>query len=151
VPLYRMRGLDDLRALVCPLCGETLSKYWMPRGNDVQAVLNATFVDYEIVSEWSFALARASIATQLTPVQVETMTMGALKRMVVGDVFERNDLAIKPAQVVVAQQGKAIPDRAPLLGLDKTRFRLQFRDTAPMSENDALETVRHRIRNRFKA
>lgn len=151
VPLYSMRGLDDLRASVCPLCGAVQRKYWMPKGKDVQAVLNATFVDYEIISEWSFALARASCATQLVPQQVATLTLGALKKQLVADLFERNGIAILPRQIVLTQQKKVIPDTTPLRTLDKARFRMQFQGDAPMSEADALERVRHHIRNRFKA
>ena len=35
VPLFRTRGLDDLRSLVCPECGHTQKSYWMPKGKDV--------------------------------------------------------------------------------------------------------------------
>jgi len=64
-PLYRTRGLDDLRSSVCPRCGTVHQSYWMPKGKDVQAVLNPTYLDYELVSEWTFELAHLSIAMQL--------------------------------------------------------------------------------------
>src|SRR5262249_30843576 len=48
IPLFKTRGLDDLRASVCPDCGEAMRSYWMPKGKDVQAVLNDAFLDLDV-------------------------------------------------------------------------------------------------------
>lgn len=149
VPLYRTRGLDDLRASVCPLCGETLRSYWMPKGKDVQAVLNAAFLDFEIITEWSFTLARASIAMQLVPQQVETLSVGDLKTRLVADAFSRYDLEVERQHVQLLQNRLPVDDDTPLDEIETTRFALRFTEDAPVSESDALEMVRHRIRNKF--
>ena len=48
VPLYRLRGLDDLHASACPRCGHLVRSYFLPRGKDVQSVLNTAFLDLDI-------------------------------------------------------------------------------------------------------
>jgi hypothetical protein len=150
VPLYRTRGLDDLRAEVCPLCGHTLSSYWMPKGQDVQAVLNPAYIDFEILSEYSFRLARTSVATQLLPVQVASGTVGDLKKLLFKDLFDRYQLGVKRGQVRLLRGKKPVPERTALEDLDHNQFVVRFAKDAPMNEADALEMLRHRIRNRFK-
>ncbi len=149
VPLYKTRGLDDLRASVCPRCGSTLSSYWMPKGKDVQAVLNPTYLDYELVSEWSFSLAHLSVAMQLLPVQVEKMTVGELKKRFFEDTFERHQIEVTRGQVALYQGDRKVPERTRLAELDERGFVVRFEDTT-LRERDALELIRHRIRNRFK-
>lgn len=151
VPLYRTRGLDDLRASVCPSCGETHSSYWMPKGKDVQAVLNSAYLDYELVTEWSFELAHLSIATQLLPVQVESYTVGELKKRFCADTFERHGVEVGRAQVQLWQGSKKLSERTPLADLDEQRFLVRFVEGTKLDERDALELIRHRIRTRFKS
>ena len=149
VPLYRTRGLDDLRASVCPRCGTLLNSYWMPRGKDMQAVLNVAFLDFEIVSEFAFTLGRASIAMQLVPQQVETLSVGDVKKRLVQDVFTRHEIEITPSGVQLFQNNKRVRDSTPLHTLEAPRFEVRFAAGAKLSETDALELVRHRIRTRF--
>ncbi len=149
VPLYRLRGLDNMRASVCPRCGHLLSSYWMPKGTDVQAVLNQAFLDFELVSEWSFQLSGASVATQLVPYQVDTLDVGALKKRFVDDIFTRYDLGVSRGMVHLVQEGARVTERTPLAALETRTFRVRFGPDAEISEADALELVRHRIRTRF--
>ena len=149
VPLYRTRGLDDLRASVCPRCGTMLNSYWMPRGKDVQAVLNAAFLDFEIVSEFAFALGRASIAMQLVPQQIETLTVGDVKKRLVQDVFTRHEIEVTANMVQLYQKNKLVRDGTALHRIETPRFEVRFVADAKLSEADALELVRHRIRTRF--
>lgn len=151
VPLYRTRGLDNLRASVCPSCGATLKSYWMPKGQDVQAVLNATFIDYELISEWSLSLAGTSVGIQLLPVQAEEMTVGDLKRRLVGDLFERYEIELNLKHVELWQDGRRRGESTPLAGLDARSFIVRFAEGAPLAEADAVETLRHRVRQRFRA
>jgi len=149
VPLYRTRGLDNLRASVCPACGETLKSYWMPRGKDVQAVLNPAFIDFEIVTEWSFALSRASVAIQLLPLQVESMTVGDLRERLVSDFFDRYELGLTARQVDLLQGGQRVPVKTPLDEIETRHFEVRFGKDAKLNEADALETLQHRVRQRF--
>ncbi|MBI3178326.1 MAG: hypothetical protein HYZ27_01615 [Deltaproteobacteria bacterium] len=151
VPLFRTRGLDNLRAHVCPNCGHTLASYWMPRGKDVQAVLNAAYLDFELVSEWTFRLGKGSVAMQLLPVQVEASTAGLLKKRLMGDLFDRYDMGVAIEHVRLHQGKKRIADKTPLAHLVSTRFMVHLSPEAKLSEADALEMLRHRIRNRFKS
>jgi hypothetical protein len=149
VPLYRLRGLDALRALVCPRCASTLHTYWMPRGDDVQAVLNVAFIDFEIIHEWSFQIGKASIATQLTTKELFAMSVGDLKKRLFHDVFRRNDIDVTLAQVTLEQDGHKLSDRRALEDLPSRSVGVRFADDAAVSVGDALEMVRHRIRTRF--
>lgn len=151
IPVFKLRGLDDLRASVCGHCGAVLNSYWMPAGQDVQAVLNAAFLDFDIVSEWSFSIARTSIATQLLPIQVDSWNVGNLKRRLYDDVFKRNDLDIKRSQIQLFQGGRRIPEKTALIDVEGTQFHVRFTNDAPCREAEALEMLRHRIRNRFRA
>ena len=151
IPLFRTRGLDDLRATVCPLCGHTLSSYWMPKGDDVQAVLNTAYVDFEIVVEYSFRIARTSVATQLLPVQIDSWTVGDLKKMLFRDLFNRYDLGLSLKDVRLHQDNKIVREGTPLGDLTKTSFTVRFNPGTPVNEADAVELLRHRIRNRFKS
>ncbi|MBC7794107.1 MAG: hypothetical protein H7Z43_10400 [Clostridia bacterium] len=149
IPLYRTRGLDDLRASICPRCATTHSSYWMPKGKDVQAVLNPTYLDYELVQEWTFELAHLSIGMQLLPVQTEAMTVGDLKKRFYEDTLERHQIEVSRGQLALYQGGGKVPEKTKLAGLSERSFVVQF-DGAKLRERDALELIRHRIRNRFK-
>jgi hypothetical protein len=151
VPLFKTRGLDDLRALVCPSCGAILRSYWMPKGKDVQAVLNPAFLDFELVTEWAFKISRGSIAMQLLPLQVDDMTVADLRRRLHDDVFRRYDIPVTEAQLRLVRGKKPLPPKTRLASLETQSFRVQFASDAEVKEADALEMLRHRIRNRFKA
>ncbi len=151
VPLFRTRGLDNLRAHACPSCGHTLASYWMPRGKDVQAVLNPAYLDFELLSEWTFRLGKGSVAMQLLPVQVETSTVGALKKRLMADLFDRYEMGVAAEHVHLHQGKKRVTDKIPLSRLSHGRFVVRLAPEATVSEADALEMLRHRIRNRFKS
>ena len=150
VPLYRLRGLDDLHALVCPACGHTLKSYWMPRGKDVQAVLNDAFLDLELLTEWTFRLGRALVSTQLLPGQLETLSVGELKRRFVADVLARHGVDVREKQVRLLQAGQAVPERRLLADCPSRTFSVAFAKGTAVSLADALEQVRFRIRTRFR-
>lgn len=150
IPLFRLRGLDDLRALVCPDCTTTLRSYWMPRGKDVQGVLNSAFIDFEIVVESVVTLARGSVALQLLPEEIETMTVKQLKQRIHADIFKRNEMDIALEQIVLEQHGEPIGDRKALGDLDSVAFTLRFKNSA-RNEADVLELLKHRIRTRWDA
>ncbi len=150
VPLFRTRGLDDLRSLVCPECGHTQKSYWLPKGKDVQAILNDAFLELELVTEWSLRLARTSVAIQLVDAQVEAMTVGDLKERLFTDVFDRNELGVERSQVALEQSGEPVDEEVPLYEIDERAFTVTFSEDAPVSVADAVEMLQHRIRTRFK-
>jgi hypothetical protein len=150
VPLMRTRGLDDLRSLVCPACGHTLKSYWMPKGKDVQAVLNDAFIELELVTEWSLRLGQTSVAIQLVDAQLEAMTVGDLKARLFTDIFERNSLGVERGQVALEQAGAPVVEETPLLDVDDRTFTVTFAADASVSVPDAVEILRHRIRTRFQ-
>jgi hypothetical protein len=150
VPLYRLRGLDDLHALVCPACGHTLKSYWMPRGKDVQAVLNDAFLDLELLAEWTFRLGRASVSTQVLPSQHETTSVLELKRRFVADVLVRHGVDVREKQVRLLQARKPVPERRLLADCPSRTFSVAFAPGTKVSLTDALEQVRFRIRTRFR-
>ena len=150
VPLLRTRGLDDLRSLVCPECGHTLKSYWMPKGKDVQAILNDAFIELELVSEWSLRLAQTSVAIQLVDAQLDTMTVGDLKGRLFTDIFDRNNLGVDRAHVSFEQAGALVADEVSLLDVDDRTFTVIFAADASVSVPDAVEILRHRIRTRFQ-
>jgi len=151
VPLFRTHGLDDFRSLVCPRCGTTLKSYWMPKGQDVQAVLNDAFLDFELVTEWSFRLGRGSFGIQLLPLQVEALNVGKLRRRVFEDVFRRYELEVELEQLRLVQDGAVVSDRELLSQRGSTSFVVELDESAPVREDEALEMLLHRVRNRFRS
>ena len=149
IPLYRLRGLDDLHASACPRCGTLLRSYFLPRGKDVQSVLNTAFLDLELLTEWTFRMGTASIAVQLLPVQVEKMTVAALKRRFREDVLARHGVKVPLSAVSLVQGKRAVRERKGLSDLERQEFRVVFSEKAKISVPEALETIRHRIRTRF--
>ena len=150
VPLYRLRGLDDLHASACPRCGWLLRSYFLPRGQDVQSVLNTAFLDLELLSEWSFRMGAATVSVQLLPVQLERMTVGQLKRRFWADVLERHGVPVPLNAVRLLQSRRSVPERRKLADLERQELVVAFGERAKVSVADALETVRHRIRTRFQ-
>ena len=150
VPLYRLRGLDDLHASACPRCGHLVRSYFLPRGKDVQSVLNTAFLDLELLSEWSFRMGSASVSVQLLPVQVERMTVGQLKRRFWSDVLERHGIPVRADTVRLLQASRPAQERRKLADLDRREFVVSFGEKSSLSVADALETVKHRIRTRFR-
>lgn len=150
VPLFRTRGLDDLRSLVCPECGHTQKSYWMPKGKDVQAILNDAFLDLELVSEWSLRLARTSVAVQLVEAQVEAMTVGDLKARLFADLLDRHGVGVTPAEVALEQDSAPVAEETPLEDVDERAFTVTFAAGAAVTVADAVEILRHRIRTRFQ-
>ena len=150
VPLYRLRGLDDLHASACPRCGWLVRSYFLPRGQDVQSVLNTAFLDLELLSEWTFRMGNASVAVQLLPVQLERMTVGQLKRRFWADVLERHAVPVPLSAVRLLQSRRPVQERRKLADLDRQELVVAFGERAGVSVADALETIRHRIRTRFR-
>jgi hypothetical protein len=150
VPLYRLRGLDDLHASACPRCGHLVSSYFLPRGKDVQSVLNTAFLDLELLTEWSFRMGPATVSVQLLPVQLERMTVGQLKRRFWSDVLERHAVPVPLQAVRLLQARRPLPERRKLADLDRQEFVVAFAGKTRVSVADALETVKHRIRTRFR-
>jgi len=151
VPLFRTHGLDDFRSLVCPRCGATLKSYWMPKGQDVQAVLNDAFLDFELVTEWSFRLGRGSFGVQLLPLQVDALSVGQLRRRVFDDVFRRYQLEIELEQLELVQDGAVVGDDEALNQRPSTSFVIRLTEGAPLRADEALEVLLHRVRNRFRS
>ncbi|HLL52376.1 MAG TPA: hypothetical protein VK447_02460, partial [Myxococcaceae bacterium] len=150
VPLYKLRGLDDLHASVCPACGAVLESYWMPSGKNIQSELNDAFLDLELVTEYAFRISRESIAMQLLPRQAEELTVGDLKRRFCAEVLDRHGLGIEAAQVQLTQRRKKVDEEVVLADLEETGFTVTFSRGAKLSTAEAMELVRHRVRNRFK-
>ena len=150
LPLYRLRGLDDLHASACPRCGYLISSYFLPRGKDVQSVLNTAFLDLELLTEWSFRMGAASVSVQLLPVQVERMTVGQLKRRFWSDVLDRHAVGVPLQTVRLLQARRPVQERRKLADLDHQEFVVSFGEKARISVADALEAVKHRIRTRFR-
>lgn len=150
LPLYLTRGLDDLRATVCPRCGRVHQRYYLPKGDDLQAVLNRAYVDLELVAEWALRLGRVTVSTQLLPVELYRMTVGDLKARLVKELLQRYELGITRGQLELHQRGRRVPERTPLSALAERRFTVRLRAGAPVDESTAVELLRHRIRNRFR-
>ncbi len=151
VPLFRTRGLDDLRALVCPRCGHTLRSYWMPKGKDVQAVLNTAFLDFGLVTEWSFQLGRGSFGTQLLPMQAESMRVFELRDRIHHDLFARYELDLKAEELILTRDGTPLNEQALLAELDDQTIVLRLEEDSALRENEAFELLCHRVKNRFRA
>ena len=150
VPLYRLRGLDDLHASACPRCGHLVRSYFLPRGKDVQSVLNTAFLDLELLTEWSFRMGAATVSVQLLPVQLERMTVGQLKRRFWSDVLERHGVPVPLRAVRLLQGRRPVQERRKLADVDRQEFVVSFGEKTRVSVTDALETVKHRIRTRFR-
>jgi len=150
LPLYRLRGLDDLHASACPGCGHVLKSYWMPRGKDVQAVLNDAFLDLELLTEWTFRLGRASVSTQLLPGQLDSLTVAGLRKRFVDDVLLRHGVEVPEREVRLLQGRAPAPGARVLADCEVRTFTVAFGPGAPMSVAEALERVRYRIRTRFR-
>ena len=150
LPLYRLRGLDDLHASACPACGEVLKSYFLPRGQDVQSVLNDAFLDLELLTEWTFRLGRASVSIQLLPAQLEQLTVGQLKRRFVEDVLLRHAVNVPERQVRLLQGRRPASERRSLAECPTRTFSVAFAPGTRLSVADALEQVRFRIRTRFR-
>ena len=117
----------------------------------MQSVLNTAFLDLELLTEWSFRMGAASVSVQLLPVQLERMTVGQLKRRFWSDVLERHAVPVPLNTVRLLQARRAVPERRKLGDLDRQEFVVSFGEKARVSVADALETVKHRIRTRFRA
>jgi len=92
----------------------------------------------------------ASVSVQLLPVQLERMTVGQLKRRFWSDVLERNAVRVPLETVRLLQARRPVPERRKLGDLDRQEFVVSFGEKARVSVSDALETVKHRIRTRFR-
>lgn len=151
VPLFRLRGLDNLRALVCPHCGTTQSSYFLPKGRDIQTVLNAAYLELDLVHEYTCSLSRTSIGLQLLPVEAAAMTVMGLRNRLHQEVFARHNLPVLPRQIIMSQGGELLRDGALLTELMGRRITVNLAPGTPLGEAAALETLRFRIRNRFRS
>jgi hypothetical protein len=150
VALFRTRGLDDLRANVCPACATVIDRYYMARGDDVPAVFHRAAIDLGLLTEWTFRLGRATVATELLPLEVDALTAGQLKARLHEDLLTRYDLGIPRRSVHLVQNGHRVADRTPLATLGSQRFDLTLDEQAGCTDAEALDRLRHRIRNRFR-
>jgi hypothetical protein len=113
-------------------------------------VLNDAFLDLELLSEWTFRLGRGAVSTQLLPAQLESLTVGQLKRRFVEDVLTRHGIALGERQVKLVQGRAPVPERRPLADCTSRTFSVAFTEGAKMTVAEALERVRYRIRTRFR-
>ncbi len=150
IPLYRLRGLDDLRGLACPRCSKTLRSYWMPKGKDVQSVLNTAFLDFEIVVEANVHIGRGAVAMQFLSEEIDTLSIGDLKQRIHSDIFVRNAFEIERDQITLCHLEQPQSDQRPLAELPSLDVRVRFSEGAPHSEADTLELLKHRIRTRWQ-
>src|SRR5262249_10588155 len=151
VPLYRLRGLDDLHASACPRCGHLVRSYFLPRGQDVQSVLNTAFLDRELRREWTFRRGAGWVSMQLLPVQLERMTVGQLKRRFWTDVLERHGVPVPLRSVRLLQARRALPDRRKLADLDRQGLGGPFRGKSQGSGAGAVGNVEHPSRRAVPA
>ena len=149
LPLYCSTGFDSLRAEVCPACGHAYHRYWLPRGDDVQALLNPAYLELEIISEWSFELGGERGATQLLQVEGDAMTVGDFKSRIFVDLFERYKIEVPRGQLQLFQDDKRVPEKTPLASLEDRDFTLVFGKKVEQEERDVASQLRHRIRHRF--
>ncbi len=149
VPLFRLRGLDHLRALVCPDCGAALRRYWMPKGKDIQAILNPVYLELGTVIETELRLARTTLGMQWTTAEAEQVTLKELKRRLMTDLFERHDLGLAAAHVSLYAGRRELPPAMPVAELGNTPISIRLTHGAPLSTHEAVERLRQRIRARF--
>jgi len=90
------------------------------------------------------------VAVQLLPVQLERMTVGQLKRRFWADVLERHAVPVPLSAVRLLQSRRPVQERRKLADLDRQELVVAFGERAGVSVADALETIRHRIRTRFR-
>ena len=150
VPLFRLRGLDHLRALVCPHCGTTQSSYFLPKGRDIQTVLNTAYLELDLVHEFTCTLARTCIGLQLLPVEEANMTVGTLRGRLHQEVFARHGLPVLSRQLRLSQDGQLLRDGLALTELVGRRLAVTLAPGTPLGEAAAVETLRFRIRSRFR-
>lgn len=150
IPVFQTRGIDNFRSNLCKACGHALSKYWMPKGKDIQAVLNAAYLEFDLITEVSLKMSRATIGMQFLPKQMEELRVGDLKQRLFVDLFERYELDVSPKDVRLCHKNKALSDRTPLEKVDSKQFVIRFSKATALSELAALEVLRHRIRTRFQ-
>ena len=113
-------------------------------------MLNPSYLDLELLSEWSFQIAHQSIATQLVPIELDKLTVGDLKRRFVTDVLERHEIEVSRGQVELHQNSVRVLERTSLAELESQVLEVKFSADADWTERDAVELIRHRVRNRFK-
>ena len=150
VPLFWLRGLDTLRASVCPRCKAVLRRYVLARGDDVQALLNRTYLDFELVTEATFALGRRPIGLQMLSHQAATFTAGDASERLATDLFERNGLRVRASEVRVAHEGHLLPAATVLARLPSPSLRLALKGAYAGNEQALCDELAYRVRTRYR-
>ena len=114
-------------------------------------ILKIRTEDFELVTEWSFRLGRGSFGVQLLPLQVDELDAGRLRRRVFDDVFQRHQLELKFEELELHQDGVAVADDVPLGRLASKTFVVRFVNGATLGEEESLDILLHRVRNRFRS
>lgn len=149
VPLFWVRGVDDVRAWVCAACGVPRKRYVMARGDDIQAVLNRAYLDFDIIEECSLQLGRTTIGLQMLATQAAATTVRALRMRLQQDVLQRHGIDLPLADLRLHLGERRIEDAATLGGLNVRRLHVRLRPGARYNEQGLLDELRFRVRTRF--
>ena len=87
---------------------------------------------------------------QLVPAQVEALTVRDLKKRLFADLFSRHKLEVTKLQVSLTQGRKRVPEKTRLADLDNQTLCVRFGQEAKLHETEAVQLLRHRIKNRFR-
>lgn len=151
LPLFVVRGLDEVRASVCPRCGEATRSYVLAKGSDVQGVLNAAYLEFDLVQEFTLALGTASVGLQLLPCQVEAMDVRDLLARVHRQLLLRNGVELHPIYLELHLEGRRLAGSEPLVELPAEGLRLALRPRAPTTEAELVLALRFAVQTRFAA
>lgn len=151
IPLFVVRGLDEVRASVCPRCGEATRSYVLAKGSDVQGVLNAAYLEFDLVQEFTLALDTASVGLQLLPCQTEAMDVRDLLARVHRQLLLRNGVQLHPVYLELHLEGRRLAGSEPLVELPAQGLRLALRARAPMTEAELVLALRFAVQTRFAA
>lgn len=150
MPLFWLRGIDYLRALLCAHCGAAKSRYVLARGDDVQAILNKAYIDFGLIYDCTIALGRRTIGLQCLSQHAPKLTVAAVLRRLRDDLFVRNGLAVSCSDLVITNNDRAVPERQALSAIYGASFRLVGVQRLRGREQQLCDELSHRVRTRYR-
>jgi hypothetical protein len=149
VPLFCLRGLDDLRGTACAHCGALHRRYVLARGEDVQAGWNQAYLDLGLLYECNVTLGRRALGLQVLGRQAATLSARHVLERVSADLFVRNGLQVSARELELCEGERVLAPGARLARPTGNSFGLRGRSSQAGQERAWCDELQYRIRTRY--
>jgi hypothetical protein len=148
VHVLATRGLDERHALLCPLCGAALQRYWRFGAVEGLEALAPLSLQLGLTAEVAVHLGSATLGFGLLPAERDALTAKGLLERFTALYLEPCGVELPAGALAVRAGSRTLEGRAKLAAAG--RLALAATRTADTTAEALLELLRTRVERRFR-